>query len=74
MCVQYGLPDGASGKEPAWQCRRWKTQVPPLGQEDTWRREGQPTPVFLPWEFHGQRSLTGYSPYGLKKLDMTEVT
>ena len=27
-----------------------------------WRREWQPTPIFLPREFHGQRSLAGYSP------------
>ena len=32
----------------------------------------QPTPVFLPGEFHGQRSLEGYSPWGLKESDMTE--
>ena len=32
----------------------------------------QPTPVFLPGKFHGQRSLLGYSPWGLKELDMTE--
>ena len=32
----------------------------------------QPTPVFLPGEFHGQRSLAGYSPWGHKELDMTE--
>ena len=37
-----------------------------------WRREWLPTPVFLPGEFHGQRSLAGYSPWGLKELDMTE--
>ena len=37
-----------------------------------WRREWQPTPVFLPGEFHGQRSLEGYSPWGLKESDMTE--
>ena len=30
-----------------------------------WRREWQPTPVFLPGESHGQRSLAGYSPWGL---------
>ena len=36
------------------------------------RREGQPTPVFLPGEFHGQRSLTGRSPWGHKEWDMTE--
>ena len=29
-----------------------------------WRREWQPTPVFLPREFHGQRSLVGYGPWG----------
>ena len=29
-------------------------------------------PVFLPGEFHGQRSLVGYSPWGCKELDMTE--
>ena len=32
----------------------------------------QPTPVFLPGKFHGQRSLAGYSPWGHKELDMTE--
>ena len=31
-----------------------------------WRTEWQVTPVFLPGEFHGQRSLAGYSPWGLK--------
>jgi len=31
----------------------------------------QPTPVFLPGEFHGQRSLEGYSPWGHKESDMT---
>ena len=37
-----------------------------------WRREWQPTPVSLPGESHGQRSLAGYSPWGCKKLDTTE--
>ena len=32
------------------------------------------TPVFLPGESHGQRSLAGYSPQGRTELDMTEVT
>ena len=31
-----------------------------------WRRKWQPTPVFLPEKFHGQRSLAGYSPQGCK--------
>jgi len=34
---------------------------------------GLPTPVFLPGEFHGQRSLAGYSPWGRKESDTTEV-
>ena len=34
-----------------------------------WRRKWQPTPVFLPGEFHGQRSLAGYSPWSRKELD-----
>ena len=33
---------------------------------------GKSTPVFLPREFHGQRSLVGYSPWSHKELDMTE--
>ena len=37
-----------------------------------WRREWLPTPVYLPGEFHGQRSLEGYSPWGRKESDMTE--
>ena len=36
------------------------------------RREWQPTPVFLPGEFRGQRSLVDYSPWGHKELYMTE--
>ena len=32
----------------------------------------QPTPVFLPRKFHGQRSLVGYSPWGCKESDTTE--
>ena len=44
--------------------------VQSLGQEDPWRREWLPPPVFLPGEFHGQRNLAGYSPWGCKELDM----
>ena len=38
----------------------------------SWRRAWQPTPIFLPGEFHGQRSLAGHSPWGWKESDMTE--
>ena len=61
-----------SGKEPICQCRRcqihgfdpWVGNIP-------WRRKWKPTPVFLPGESHGQRSLGGYSPRGHKELDTT---
>ena len=43
-----------------------------LGQEDPWRRKCQPTPVFLPGKFHGQRNLVGYSPWDRKELETTE--
>ena len=42
----------------------WVRKIP-------WRKEWQPTPVFLPGECHGQRSLAGYSPWGLKESNMT---
>ena len=37
-----------------------------------WRRKWQPAPVLLPGEFHGPRSLVGYSPWVTKELDRTE--
>ena len=49
-----------------------ETQVQSLGWKIPWRRKWQPTPVFLPGELHGQRSLAGYSPWGHKDSDMTE--
>ena len=45
-----------------------------LGQEDPWRREWLPTPVLLCREFHGERSLMGYSPWGGQESDMIEAT
>ena len=36
--------------------------------ETPWRRKWQPTPVFLPGKSHGQRSLVGYSPWGLQRV------
>ena len=49
-----------------------ETCVPSLSRDDPLERKWQPTPVFLPGEFHGQRSLVGYSPWGHKELDVTE--
>ena len=50
----------------------WETQVQSLSQEDPLEMGMGPTPVFWPEEFHGQRSLVGYSPWDHKELDMTE--
>ena len=44
-----------------------------LGQEDPLEK-GMATPVFLPGESHGQRSLEGYSPQGRKESDRIKVT
>ena len=45
--------------------------IPAVGKIP-WRREQLPTPVFWPGEFHGQRSLVGYSPWSHKELDTAE--
>ena len=50
-------------------CRPWFN---PRVRKIPWRREWQPTPVLLPGEFHGQRSLVGYSPWDCKESDKTE--
>ena len=65
-----GCPGGARGKEPACRCRRCKRlRFDPWVGKTPWRRKWQPTPVFLPGECHGQRSLAGYSPWGRKEPD-----
>jgi len=63
------------GKEHACQGRRHKRHwFNPWIRKVLWRREWQPTPVFLPGEFYGQKSLVVYSPWGCKESDVTEVT
>ena len=59
------IRDGGSVvKNPLAMQEMW---VRSLGQEDSpWRKKGQPSPVFLPGKSHGQRSLVGYSPWGLR--------
>ena len=49
-----------------------ETQNQSLGGEDTLEKGITTSPVFLPGELHGQKSLVGYSPWGLKELDTTE--
>ena len=60
------FPGGSDGKESAWQCGRagfspWVGKIP-------WRREWQPTPVFLSGESHGRSNLVDYvQATGLQK-------
>ena len=62
-------------KDLTCQCRRHeRLRFDPWVGKIPWRRAWQHIPVFLPRESHGERNLVGYSPWGLKKSDMTEVT
>ena len=73
VCVCYRLPRRLSDKTPACQCWRHKRcWFNPWVRKIPWRREWQPTAVFLPGKSHGQRSLAGYSPWGHKESDTTE--
>ena len=59
-----GFPGGSSGKELTCLCRRYKRgRSDPWIGKIPWRRAWQLTPVFLPRESRGQRSLAGYSLY-----------
>ena len=73
--AKQGFLGTDSGKESSCQCRRLKREgSDPWVGMILWRTAQQPTPVFLPRESHGQRSLMGYSPCGPKQSDMTEAT
>jgi len=63
------LPWWLSGKESACQCKR--CEFSPCSGKISWRREWQPTAVFLPGKAHGERSLEGYNPRGNKESDTT---
>ena len=53
-------------------CNEGRPRFDPWIEKIPWRREWLPSPVFLPGESHGLRSLVGYSPWGHKKLDRIE--
>ena len=60
-----GFSGGTSGKQPVCPCRRHKRcEFNPWVGRIPWKRAWWPTPIFLPGESHGQRSLVGYSPWG----------
>ena len=66
------LPKWLNGKESACQSRSHRRHgFGTSAGKIPWRRKWQPTPVFLPGESHGWRSLVGYSPWGHKKSDTT---
>ena len=83
ICVRYADRAWLGGGGGASQVAQWVKKPPAnagnegdegliTGQEDL-LEEGMATPpVFLPGEFHGQRSLVDCSPWGCKELDMTE--
>ena len=66
-----GFPDGSEVKVSACNAGDLALFDPCVGKIP-WRRKWQPTPVFLPGEFHGWTSLVGYSPRGRKESDTTE--
>ena len=75
LCARRGFPDSSSGKEPVCQCRGHKRcGFNPWVRKIPLRRVWQPTPVFLPGESHGQRSLVVYSPWDHKEPDTTEAS
>ena len=69
--IYRGFPHGSDRENPSAMQGTW---VHSLGWEDSLEREQQPTLVFLPGEFHGQRSLVGYSLWDHKESDTTEAT
>ena len=58
MFLSEDFPGASDGKESA-RFYLWVGKIP-------WRRKWQPTPVILPGEFRGQRSLEGYGPWGCR--------
>ena len=75
ILLSRDFPGGASDKGPTCQCRKHEgCRFDPWVGKFPRRRAWKPTPVFLPGEPHGQRSLVGYDPEGCKELDMSEVT
>ena len=72
MCIYVFIRDFPSGPMVKALCFTTgdKGLIPGRGSKR--RRQWQPTPVFLPRESHGRRSLVGCSPWGLKESDTTE--
>ena len=65
------FPDSSVGKESDNNLEDLGS-IPGLGRSPGEGHGNLLTPIFLPGEFHGQRSLAGYSPWVLKESDTTE--
>ena len=65
--MYMSFSDGSEVKNSPANAETQEMRVPSLGQEDPQRRKGQPTPVFLPEEFHGQRSW-GATVHGIARV------
>ena len=65
-----GFPGGSDGK--GFTCNAGDLGLVPGSGRYPGEGKGLLTPVLLPGEFHGQRSLVAYSPWGRKESDMTE--
>ena len=84
VTLALGFPGGSDNKESACNAGDLGGEDPleeglpmqemqaPGSGKIPWRREWQPTPVLLPGEFHGWRSLAGYGPWAHKESDTTE--
>ena len=72
--IERGFPSGSVVKNllASRRCRR-RTLSPRVGKS-LWRRAWQPTPVFLPRESHGRRSLAGREESGQKWLKRLTAT
>ena len=68
VSTELGFPGGSEAKSPPASAGDVGS-ISPWGRKIPWRRKWQPTPVFLPGKFHGQRSLAGCSPWGSKEWD-----
>ena len=67
-----GFPGGSDGKVSVYNAGDLGL-IPGLGRSPG-EGNGKPTLVLLPGRSHGQRSLVGYSPWGRKASDVTNVT
>ena len=67
-----GFPGGAVAKNPPAMQEMQETRVRSLGPEDPLEKGMVTHSIFLPGEFHRQRNLAGYSPWGCKESDTIE--